>query len=102
MPRQKREVIFGRGELTRGCINELRAADGPLTSRQIAEAILSVSGQDARDRRLMREDVKRVSKALRALKVEGRIRAAKDERGNVVWGMVGSQPHHQVRAESLR
>ena len=85
MPRQKREVIFGRGELTRGCLDELRGADGPRTSRQVAEAILSISGQDARDRRLMGEHVKRVSKAVRALKLEGRVRAAKDERGNVVW-----------------
>ena len=68
-------------------MDELRNASGPLTSRQIAEATLSVSGQDARDRKLMAEHTKRVSKALRALKVEGRVRAAKDERGNVVWGM---------------
>lgn len=36
MPRQKREVLFGRGELTRGCLEALRDADGPLTSRQVA------------------------------------------------------------------
>ena len=87
MPRQKREVIFGRGELTRACVDELRNAAGPLMSRTIAEAILSVSGQDARDRKLMTEHTKRVSKALRSLKEEGRVVAAKDERENMTWRM---------------
>ncbi len=89
MPRQKREVIFGRGELTRACVDELREAGGPLMSRTIAEAILSVQGQDARDRNLMTEHTKRVSKALRALRVEGRVSAAKDERGNMLWRLAG-------------
>ena len=89
MPRQKREVIFGRGELTRGCIDELRNAEGPLTSRQVAEGLLSVSGQDARDRNLMTEHTKRVSKALRSLKEGGRVLAAKDERGNMTWRLAG-------------
>ncbi len=87
MPRQKREVIFGRGELTRGCVDELRNAEGPLTSRQVAEAILSVSGQDARDRKLMADHTRRVSKALRVLKGEGRVKAAKDMQGTMVWAL---------------
>ena len=86
MPRQKREVLFGRGELTRGCLDELREA-GSLTSRQIAEALLAVSGQDARDRRLMGEHVKRVSKALRMLKEAGHVRAVKDAQGTMVWAL---------------
>ena len=85
MPRQKREVLFGRGELTRGILDELRGATGPLTSRQIAQAVLAVSGQDARDRKLMTEHTKRVSKALRSLKEGGSVRQAVDGRGNVVW-----------------
>lgn len=47
MPRQKREVIFGRGELTRAVLDELRGAPGPLTSREIAQAVVALSGQDA-------------------------------------------------------
>ena len=84
MPRQKREVIFGRSELTRACIDELRDTSGSLMWRKIAEAILSVSGQDARDRDLMTGHTKWVSKALRTLKIEGRVMAAKDHRGNMV------------------
>ncbi len=33
----------------------------------------------------MTEHTKRVSKALRSLKEEGRVVAAKDERGNMTW-----------------
>lgn len=51
MPRQKREVIFGKGELTRSILDELRGATEPLGSREIAQAIVALSGQDARDRK---------------------------------------------------
>jgi hypothetical protein len=37
MPRQKRHVVFGKGELFRSCMDVLRDADGPMTSRQIAQ-----------------------------------------------------------------
>jgi hypothetical protein len=33
MPRRKREVIFGKGELSRAIYGELRNAEGPLSSR---------------------------------------------------------------------
>lgn len=85
MPRQKREVLFGRGELTRGCLDALREATGPMTSRQVAQAILSLSGHDARDRKLMTEHTRRVSKALRILKEGGSVRQMADGRGNVTW-----------------
>ena len=52
MPRQKREVIFGRGELSRALMRELRDADGPLTSRELAQSIVALKG-DARDRKLL-------------------------------------------------
>jgi hypothetical protein len=40
MPRQKREVIFGRGELSRAILGELRHAEAPLSSRDIARSRL--------------------------------------------------------------
>jgi hypothetical protein len=46
MPRQKRHVIFGRGELTRQVLTILRRSGKPLTSRQIAQEIVSDSGMD--------------------------------------------------------
>jgi hypothetical protein len=85
MPRQKRAVLFGRGELSRSIAGELRGAERPLTSREIAQAIVSLSGQDARDRKVMSEITKRVSKACRALAAENRVRKSVDEKGNVLW-----------------
>ncbi len=90
MPRQKREVLFGRGELTRAIYDEIRTATGPLTTRQIAEAILVLQGHDARDRKMMREHTIRVSKALRSLREGGSVKAGKDAAGTIVWGVGGS------------
>jgi hypothetical protein len=87
MPRQKRQVIFGKGELTRAILNELRGADGPVTSREIAQGIIAVSGQDARDRKFLSEHTKRVSKALRQLREDNIVRSAVDPKGNVMWSL---------------
>lgn len=87
MPRQKREVIFGRGELTRAILDELRGATGPLTSREIAQAIVALSGQDARDRRYVSDLTRRAGKALRALRDENVVRSGTDAKGNVMWSL---------------
>jgi hypothetical protein len=88
MPRQKREVIFGRGELTRAILDELRERGEPLTSRQIAQSIVTLRGDDARDRNYISDLTKRVSKALRALKVDGVVQSAVDAKSNVAWRRV--------------
>jgi hypothetical protein len=85
MPRQKRDVLFGRGELSRAIIEELRDAPAPMISRQIAQAIVAVSGQDARDRRLVAELTKRVGQACRSLAVDGRLQRKQDSKSNVLW-----------------
>jgi hypothetical protein len=85
MPRQKRNVLFGPGELTRAILDELRTATGPLASRDIARAILAVNEQDPRDRKLLTEHTRRVSKALRVLKGRGLAHGAKDAAGDMVW-----------------
>lgn len=85
MPRQKREVLFGRGELSLALLRELRDADGPLTSRELAQGVLSLRGDDVRDRKLMSEVTRRVSKALRAHRDEGRVRSSTDRLGNLLW-----------------
>jgi hypothetical protein len=87
MPRQKREVIFGRGELTRAILDEMRGATGPLTSREIAQVIVALSGQDARDRKYVSDLTKRVSKALRVLREENVVRSGTDPKGNVMWSI---------------
>lgn len=82
MPRQKRHVVFGKGELFRGCMDVLRRAEGPLTSRQIAQELMELNGQDARDRKTMGDLVKRVGKCLRQTDAA---RRGTDGAGNVVW-----------------
>lgn len=85
MPRQKREVIFGRGELSGAIIAELRHAVGPLSSRDIAREIVAMRGEDARDRKYISDLTKRVSKALRQMKAEGHVRSVADAKGNLTW-----------------
>jgi hypothetical protein len=85
MPRQKREVIFGRGELSKAIMGELRHAEGPLSSRDIAREIVTMRGEDARDRKYLSELTKRVSKALRQMKAEGHVKSAVDAKGNLSW-----------------
>lgn len=85
MPRQKRDVIFGKGELTRAILSELRDSEAPLTSRDIAQNIVALRGEDVRDRKYLSDLVKRVSKALRQQREDGNVMSVKDQRGNVMW-----------------
>jgi hypothetical protein len=59
----------------RAILDELRGADGPMTSREIAQGVIAVSGQDARDRKFLTDHTRRVSKALRILRDENVVRA---------------------------
>jgi len=88
MPRQKREVIFGKGELSKAIYGELRTAAAPLSSRDIAREIVAMRGEDARDRKYLADLTKRVSKALRAMREAGEVRSATDAKGNVMWERV--------------
>jgi hypothetical protein len=85
MPRQKRQVVFGRGELVRAILDELRNAEQPLRSREIAEAIVAVRGNDTRDQRFISDLVRRIGKALRPLQQSGEIAAVKDRTGCLIW-----------------
>lgn len=85
MPRQKRTVIFGKGELTDAIVWELKSAERPLRSREIAASIVAMRGDDARDRKYLSDLTKRVSKALRALRSNGEVRSIADGRGNMEW-----------------
>jgi hypothetical protein len=87
MPRQKRHVVFGKGELTRSILDELRSATGPMGSREIAQAIVAVSGQDARDRKMITDLTRRVSEALRIIKEGGGARSSIDSKGNLLWSL---------------
>ena len=68
MPRDTPGRMFGPGELTRAILDEMRGAPGPLTSRDIARAILAKRGESEPSRVALRDCTRRVSKALSALK----------------------------------
>lgn len=85
MPRQRRHVIFGRGELLRAILDELRDAERPLRSREIAQALIAVRGDDVRDQRLIADLTKRVGKALRPLRDGGQVKSVTDQSGVVAW-----------------
>ncbi len=76
-PRVPRVVLFYRGELRQFLLGQLRER-GPLTSRQMAEALITTEGKDARDRRMMADVVRRIGKALRQM--EGAEMVAREKR----------------------
>lgn len=84
MPRQKRQVIFGRGELLRAIMDVLRDAERPMRSREIAQELVAVRGDDPRDQRFIADLTKRVGKALRE---SGAARTQKDTNGCIAWQM---------------
>lgn len=84
-PRLPRVVLFYRGELRQFLRNQLRER-GPLTSRQLAEALVRIEGKDARDQRMMNDIVKRMGKALRQMHDAGIVaRTPEKIRGEYVW-----------------
>jgi hypothetical protein len=84
MPRQKREALFGRGDLRRTIIDALRNALRPLTTREIAEAAAAQAGQDLNDKVMMRDMGRRVSSALCVLKQDGSVLSS-GERPHARW-----------------
>ena len=87
MPRAKRNVMFGSGELTGAIMLELRHATAPLRSREIAQNILAASGDDIRDRRAVSDLTRRVSKALRKAREDGSVIGQMDGSRNLLWQM---------------
>lgn len=85
MPRQKRNVMFGQGELLGALMLELRHAEGPLRSRELAQNILATSGDDIRDRRAVSDLTRRVSKCLRKQRESGAVIGKLDEGRNIQW-----------------
>jgi hypothetical protein len=84
-PRANRIILFYRNELRQWLLSELRKADGPLSSRDLAERICGAEGRDVRDKRMVCDVVKRVGKALRMLKAGKIVDGGKDAAGRYVW-----------------
>jgi hypothetical protein len=85
MPRQRRQVIFRRGELVRAILDELRSDGRPMRSREIAQALIAIRGDDPRDQRYIADLTRRVGKALRPLRGEGAIKSIHEQQGGLIW-----------------
>jgi hypothetical protein len=89
MPRQKVTRIFGQGELLRACLTALRDADEPMTSRDIARAIIELRGDDERDRKYLSDMTRRISKCLRLERAAGTVVARQHSGKALVWEAFG-------------
>jgi len=87
MPRQRRHVIFGRGELLDALMLELRLAERPMLSRELAQNVLASNGSDIRDRRAVGDLTRRVSKCLRKQRESGRVLGQMNESRNMLWSL---------------
>jgi hypothetical protein len=88
--RSGRVVYFHRNELRRFCIDELRKATAPVTSRELAEKIVRLEGKDPHERRLMNDMVKRVGKSLKLLRQQHHATQQRIN-GTVVWRLANSE-----------
>ncbi len=89
MPRQKVTRLFGAGELLRACLAEIRHADGPITSRDIARNIIEVRGEDPADRKYLSDLTRRISKCLVKPRSEGLVRAKMKDGNAILWEKMG-------------
>jgi hypothetical protein len=83
--RQERIILFYRNEMKEFLIKQLREAEHPLSTRDIAEILCRTENRDARDRRMLNDIVKRLSKGLRVLKSLGMVESTADATGTFIW-----------------
>jgi len=87
-PRQARIVLFYRNQLREYLLAELRKADRPLSSRELACRVCQCEGKDSRDRRLLTDVTGRVGCALRQMRsvkiVQGGFR---NKNGPATWSI---------------
>lgn len=90
-PKVTRTVLFYRGELRKWLVTELRSQARPMTSRELAAAIVQLEGKDPGDRRMMLDLVQRICKALRTLHDMGAIKRERVGRANgeYMWTVAG-------------
>lgn len=88
MPHQKVTRLFGPGELMRASLHEIRNADKPISSRDIARAIVEARGEDVADRKYLTEVTRRISKCLGKERNAGRVNAKEGGGNMLLWEKV--------------
>jgi len=87
-PRSNMVVFFGRNELRKFILDELRIAAGqPISARDVALKVVSKEGKDINDRHLVSEIVKRVGKSFRLLKTQG-VAVSSGKNGDLAWRLM--------------
>ena len=89
-PRAARLILFYRNELREYLLGELRKADGPLSSRALAQRVCQCEGKDAHDRRLVADVTRRVGCALRKMRAAKIVRGERDRSGAACWAVTPS------------
>ena len=84
------------GEITGIVVDCLREAEGPLTSRALAQAVVERRDLDPADKKLEITMAKRVRACLRPLRLAGRVRAVPIAGEPQGWVLVTKQAKHAV------
>jgi hypothetical protein len=83
-----RVVYFHRNELRLWCLNELRNAEDPITTRDLADKAIRLEGRDPRDRRLRSDMVRRIGKSLKLLRKQGCVRSDGAPQSGLLWRLM--------------
>ena len=101
-PRAARVILFYRNELREYLLGELRKAERPLSSRELASMVCQCEGKDARDRRLVADVTRRVGCALRKMRAAKIVRGESDKSGAAVWASREPLTTRQHKTQPLK
>ncbi len=85
MPKRNAKSLFGRGELTKIILNELRKSDKILSTREIACLVIDLKGFDKTDRNFLTNITNTISRALANLRARDVVESEFDESGRQSW-----------------
>lgn len=77
--------VAGRGDMSRFILKVLREATEPVTTHDVVRRLMAERGQDAEDRRLVKQMMKRVGMALSRQKAAGAVRAIQGAGSVTLW-----------------
>ncbi|MFD0916883.1 hypothetical protein ACFQ14_10740 [Pseudahrensia aquimaris] len=81
----RRTSTFRRGELRRAVADVLRKADRPLTTLEVAKAVLEPRGVEVSYARKHKARVTNVLAVLKVMAGEGRVAKTTNRQGNLAW-----------------
>ncbi len=81
--------VAGRGEMSRFILKVLREAPEPVTTQEVTRRLMAERGQDAGDRRLVAQTMKRVGMALSRQKAAGTVWATQRAGIATLWEVAG-------------